>query len=124
MSIAPHSIQPVLHVTDVKAAIIYFTEVLGCNLDFVFEDRYAGLTFGKTCFHLSQGTGMFNRPVGGANVYFFLDAASDVDAAYGEIIGKGGKVNHEPQDYPYGMRDFVVFDPDGNMLTFGAESAH
>ncbi len=28
----------------------------------------------------------------------------------------------EPVDNPYGMRDFRAFDPDGNMLTFGAST--
>jgi hypothetical protein len=28
-------------------------------------------------------------------------------------------VKMEPADQPYGMRDFIVLDPDGNHLTFG-----
>jgi hypothetical protein len=27
-----------------------------------------------------------------------------------------------PKDYDYGMRDFVVEDPDGNLVAFGQES--
>ncbi len=122
MPITPHGATPVLHVTDLKAAIAFYTDVLGGTKLWDFENRYAGVQLGKVEFHVSQGTGMFNKPIGGANLYFFVDSPADVDAAYEEIVAKGGKVNAPPADYPYGMRDFVAFDPDGNMLTFGAST--
>jgi len=118
----PCTASPVLHVSSISDAISYYTGVLGCTEEFRFEERYAGMVLGKVHFHLSQGGGMFDRPVGGSNLYFFLDTPAEVDACYAEIVAKGGRVDKEPYDYPYGMRDFVAFDPDGNMLSFGAET--
>ena len=43
---------------------------------------------------------------------------SDVDAYHLELKGRNLAVS-EPQDRPYGMRDFEVVDPDGNRLAFG-----
>jgi uncharacterized glyoxalase superfamily protein PhnB len=120
---SPHAVSPVLHVTDLNAALTFYIDVLGCTENFRFEDHYAGIKLGQVNLHIAQGSGPFNRPVGGANLYFFLDSPADVDAYYADIIAKGARVDQEPKDYPYGMRDFVAFDPDGNMLSFGAETA-
>lgn len=122
MSASPHLAVPVLHVTDLNAAFAFYTGVLGFSEKFRFEGRYGGVVAGKVDLHLSQGGGMFHRPIGGTNVYFMLDSTADVDAYYAEIVARGARVEGEPRDYPYGMRDFVAFDPDGNVLTFGAET--
>jgi uncharacterized glyoxalase superfamily protein PhnB len=45
-----------------------------------------------------------------------------VDALHRELKSRGAKIVNEPRDYPYGMRDFDVQDPDGNSLCFGMES--
>ena len=52
---------------------------------------------------------------GGAIVVF----ADEVDAYSEAVKGRGAEIALEPTDEPYGMRDFVVIDPDGNVLTFG-----
>src|SRR5580692_425182 len=122
MPTLPQTVSPVLHVSDLNAAIAFYTGVLGCSEEFRWEDFYAGLVLGKAHLNLAKGSGPFNRPVGGANLYFCLDSAADVDAYYADIVAKGARVDKEPKDYPYGMRDFVAFDPDGNMLSFGAET--
>jgi uncharacterized glyoxalase superfamily protein PhnB len=36
-----------------------------------------------------------------------------------EIKKNGAVIKVEPADQPYGMRDFIVLDPDGNHMTFG-----
>ncbi len=121
MAISPESIRPVLHVSDLNASLAFYTGVLGCTEEFLFEDRYAGVALGDVHLHLSQGVGLYNKPVGGANIYLLLNTASEVDDCYRQIVSLGGRVGPEPHDYPYGMRDFVAFDPDGNQLSFGAD---
>jgi uncharacterized glyoxalase superfamily protein PhnB len=56
------------------------------------------------------------KPPGGGTVYVFCD---EVDAYFGKIRGLGAKPECEPRDNFYGMRDFVIHDPDGNRLSFG-----
>jgi uncharacterized glyoxalase superfamily protein PhnB len=112
---------PILQVSNLDAAMIFYTSVLGFQEEFRFEGRYGGLRWGSTSLHLSEGGGEFQRPIGAANVYFVLRSPEEVDALYAHVIAGGGRCDKEPQDYPYGMRDFVAFDPDGNILTFGAD---
>ena len=54
---------------------------------------------------------------GGVNIF-----VTDVDALYHELKARGASTLNEPKDYPYGMRDFDINDPDGNQLCFGMES--
>ncbi len=41
--------------------------------------------------------------------------ASDVDASYKQLIAKGAKPVHEPQDMPWDQRTALFADPDGNI---------
>ncbi|WP_320671973.1 VOC family protein [Patulibacter defluvii] len=43
-------------------------------------------------------------------------ASSDVDAAFERIQAGDADVVQEPTDQPYGVRDFAVRDPAGNLL--------
>ncbi len=88
MSPSPHAVSPVLHVTDLNASIKYYTEVLNCTENFRFQEFYAGIKLGKVDLHVAQGSGPFNRPVGGANLYFFMESPAEVDAFYAEIVAK------------------------------------
>lgn len=54
------------------------------------------------------------------SIYIFCD---DVDAYYKETTGKGAVTQAPPKDYEYGMRDFTMEDPDGNLLGFGQQTA-
>jgi len=107
----------VFAVRDLDAAVKYYTEVLGFAEEFRYES-YAGVKSGAVTLHLN-GYNLHQRPVGGGTVYIFCD---EIDAYYAEIKKKGAILKGEPKDYPYGMRDFLVLDPDGNHLNFGCES--
>ncbi|HLS77850.1 MAG TPA: VOC family protein [Nocardia sp.] len=45
-----------------------------------------------------------------------LLASTDVDAAFEELQGKDVEIVQEPIDQPYGVRDFALRDPAGNMI--------
>ncbi|MFC7342856.1 VOC family protein [Saccharopolyspora griseoalba] len=45
-----------------------------------------------------------------------LLATSDVDATFDRVQGNGADVVQEPADQPWGVRDFAVRDPAGNLL--------
>ncbi|GAA2360231.1 VOC family protein [Saccharopolyspora halophila] len=45
-----------------------------------------------------------------------LLATSDVDAAFDRVRAGGAEVVQEPADQPWGVRDFAVRDPAGNLL--------
>ena len=42
----------------------------------------------------------------------------DVDALHREIVGRKVRVTEPPEDSPWGTREMLVVDPDGNRLRF------
>ncbi|MEM9368187.1 MAG: VOC family protein [Planctomycetota bacterium] len=106
---------PVIPVSDVDAAIRFFTQKLGFRQEFRFGD-YAGVERDECLLHLSLVGNPNTGALGSASVYLFCD---DVDAIYEDLVQRKVVVLSEPKDYAYGMRDFVVADADGNRFTFG-----
>jgi catechol 2,3-dioxygenase-like lactoylglutathione lyase family enzyme len=43
-------------------------------------------------------------------------ASSDLDGVFEKLQGNGVEVVQEPMDQPWGVRDFAVRDPAGNMI--------
>jgi uncharacterized glyoxalase superfamily protein PhnB len=109
-------IGPVFQVSDLNSALKYYKEALGFKEDFQFGS-YAGVSHGNACVHLCAHQ-IHQRPNGGGAAFVFCD---EVDDYCREIKKNGAIVKMEPADQPYGMRDFIVLDPDGNHLTFGCE---
>ena len=114
---ATFGVAPVFYVEDLAASLRHYTEVLGFTEKFQYGGFYAGLERGDALLHLSA-TKTPRRALGGACAYFFCD---DVDAYHAEVKSKGAKIETELETYEYGMRDFNIEDPDGNLLTFGQE---
>ena len=109
---------PVFQVADLAASLQHYTEILGFSLDFRFGD-YAGVQLGEVCLHLCGHT-IHQRPIGGGTVYIFC--AEPVETYHAELVRRGANLIAPPRDYAYGMRDFIVADPDGNQLAFGCRS--
>jgi uncharacterized glyoxalase superfamily protein PhnB len=107
---------PVLQVSNLSLSLKYYTDVLGFTEDFRFGE-YAGVRNGEAVLHLCAHT-LHARPVGGGAAFVFCD---EIDNYCNEIERTGAIVKVEPEDRPYGMRDFTVLDSDGNHLNFGTE---
>ncbi len=110
----------VFAVADVLRSVEHYRDVLGFRTAFTYGDPpfYAGVERGNVLIFL-QATSETTREPGHGSVYIFV---TDVDAIYEELKARGAKTINEPKDYPYGMRDFDIQDPDGNQLSFGAET--
>lgn len=106
----------VLFVSDLDASLKFFVDVLGFCEEFRFG-QYAGVQRDECRLHLSQQENPNAGLPGTSAVYIFCD---EVDRYFAQITARGAKVDAEPKDYPYGLRDFIARDPDGNQLTFGA----
>jgi len=111
-----HCAATVFSVKSVEASLRFYTDILGFSEDFRFGD-YAGIKHGDVFIHITQDHPHL-RPPGSGAIYIFCD---EVDDFYSKIKAKGCETRTEPQDWPYGMRDVMVFDIDGNQLTFGHE---
>src|SRR5436189_6428103 len=110
------NVAPVLQVADLDAALKHYTEVLGFAEDFRFGDC-AGIKLGKVAVHLSKhGAGEYAKPIGGSIAYIFCD---EVDDYFADVKKRRAKVKYQPQDAPYGMRDFMIADLDGHHRAIG-----
>lgn len=116
-SMKTQGVAPVLQVSSLNDSLKYYGQVLGFMEDFRFGD-YAGVRHGEVLLHLCAHD-FHKRPIGGGTVSIFCD---EVDNYFDEIKKKGAIVKVGPENRPYGMRDFMVLDPDGNHLSFGCES--
>lgn len=115
--------QPTLYVADVLATCAFFGERLG------FETVF---TYGEPPFY-----GQVRRDAARINLrcvdppVFVGDIrereqlhatdieVADVDGLYAEIQARGAPVFQALCLHPWGVRDFVVRDPDGNLIAFG-----
>lgn len=105
----------ILSVKDLDAALTYYRDVLGFR-DFFRYGDYAGMMLGEVEVHLAGPTVQSNRVTGESSVYVFCEG---VDDYYKAIAARGATVVDPIMSYPYNMRDFVIEDPDGNLITFG-----
>lgn len=115
----------IIPVADVPASAEYYRDKLGFEITFLWNDPpdYAVLKAGEgVSIHLSTQKKAEelkdNRPI---EVYIFVH---DVDALYKAYQDRGVKIHTPIGDREYGMRDFDVEDPSGNLLSFGKENQH
>lgn len=103
-----------LAVTDISAAVDFYTKKLGFKLAFTWGDppTFAGVNLGKVQMFLQKGT----PDPKGCSVYFLV---GDADQLYEFHRSNGVEVAQDIGDRDYGIRDYVVRDLQGYYLSFG-----
>jgi catechol 2,3-dioxygenase-like lactoylglutathione lyase family enzyme len=103
-----------LSVSDVLAAVDFYTNKLGFSPGFTWGDppTMAGVNLGDVQIFLEQGT---PNPRGCA-VNFVV---GDADELYDFQRANAVEVVEPPEDRPYGLRDYTVRDLYGHVLGFG-----
>lgn len=118
----PQTVIPQLRMTNAAQSLTFYVDGLRFAVDWKhqFEPGYPlfiQLTReGQTIF-LTEHTG--DCQVGGA-VYFIVP---DADTCFSEFTGRGITATEPPSNTPWGTREFVVTDPDGNRLRFASDVA-
>ena len=105
---------PILFSSDVRKSIEYYTEVLGFETKWEWDDppTFGGVSKDRTeLFFCKDGQG---HP--GTWIAIMVD---DVDALYHRIKTKGAKIHASPEDMEWHLREMLVEDPDGHILRFG-----
>jgi catechol 2,3-dioxygenase-like lactoylglutathione lyase family enzyme len=109
-------LMPRLPVGDMERSIAYYQEALGLNLTWrTVDGSLAALATGEIeVLLLVPWTGEGAPPAQSSYVY-----VEDPDALCAEFQEAGADIVDPVASRPYGMRDFVVRDPDGHRFTLG-----
>ncbi|MFT3745306.1 MAG: VOC family protein [Pyrinomonadaceae bacterium] len=110
-----------LRTTDLDASIDFYTNMLGFELEFRYEDFYAGIRAGRQSFHLKFACDKdpsidYVDEQGHFHLYFQTDNA-DGDAA--ELEEKGVEIIEDVHNTDWQTREFVIKDDQGHTLYFG-----
>ena len=105
---------PVLASLDIDRTLAFYSGKLGFEVVAAFHN-YGIVTRDDVEIHfwLCQSRAIAEATSG----YFYV---SGVDALYKAMKRTGVRMT-PPHDQPYGMREFHVWDADGNLLKFGEE---
>ncbi|MEV8307542.1 VOC family protein [Streptomyces flavidovirens] len=120
------SIYPTVLYKDAKAAIRLLKEAFGFREVALYESEsgyveHAELAYGNGAVMVgSHGReGVFAKAMadaGPVGVYVLVD---DVDAHHERAVEHGVEILMPPTDQPYGSRDYMARDPEGNLWSFG-----
>ena len=104
---------PQLLVTDLERSIAFYTGHLGFELDFRYEDFYAGIVRGVHSIHLKLG----KPSVKDTDDLDIVFGVRHIETLYEELCRRGLTIIQELRQMPYG-KEFYVTDPDGHVLAF------
>ncbi|MBP0002536.1 MAG: bleomycin resistance family protein [Cyanobacteria bacterium SBC] len=109
---------PILNVKDIANSISYYVSVLGFKKDWDWGDppTFASVSRDDIGIFLCQGS----QGQSGMWISIFVD---DVDALYEEYKTKGAVIRQAPTNFPWGMREMNIEDPDGHRLRIGSETS-
>lgn len=115
---------PVIFVANVQTSAEFFRDTLGFSIDFLHGDPpfYGAVSRDGACIHIK----FVHQPVlalGAEDEPDFINAFVEVDsldALYTEYVEAGATFRQTLTSEPWGGRDFVVGDPDGNAVCFAS----
>jgi uncharacterized glyoxalase superfamily protein PhnB len=114
-----------LTVKDIRRSLAWYRDVMGFTVDREVERdgklRFVALTAGEARISINQDDGAkgWDR-VKGEGFSLQMTTAQSIDAIAKGIKDRGGTLDTEPADMPWGVRMFRIRDPDG--YKFGISS--
>jgi Uncharacterized protein conserved in bacteria len=114
---------PQLLVTDLHKSITFYTEKLGFELEFRYEDFYAGIIKDGCSIHLKSGKPSpeeRNNKRKNNDLDLVL-SVENVEGLYDQFVRKSIDIVQPLCDRPYG-KEFYIADPDGYIFAFLEEA--
>ena len=110
---------PVLQVRDVIRSETFYCDRLGFRSHGSWGDGpdFCIVQRGRVTIALDRSGG--DSPVPLNQYWAAYVYVADADTLCAEFRSKGVEIIRDPDDAPYGLRDFDVRDPDGHVLAFG-----
>jgi catechol 2,3-dioxygenase-like lactoylglutathione lyase family enzyme len=112
---------PQLRTTDLKSSIRFYTTKLGLQLEFQYQDFYAGIRAGNQVFHLKlvdEKDPSIQFVEDGEHFHLYLET-NDIAAAAAALKANGVSLVKDVHDTPWGTREVVIKDDQGHTLYLG-----
>lgn len=114
-------IVPQLRTTDMASSIRFYTEKLGCTVEFRYEDFYVGIRAGEQVFHLKFACDVdpsveYVDEGGHFHLYFKTDGIHDLAE---RLKANGVPMVKDVHETPWHTREIVIHDDQGHTLYFG-----
>jgi catechol 2,3-dioxygenase-like lactoylglutathione lyase family enzyme len=110
-----------LRTTNLAESIRFYTTKVGLTLEFQYEDFYAGIRAGDQIFHLKladEKDPSIEFVDKGEHFHLYLET-DDVSAAATALKENGVRLVKDVHETPWGTREFVIRDDQGQTLYFG-----
>ncbi len=106
---------PTLRIRSYEAAVHFYVESLGFRIDWEWRHEpelpvFMQLSRGLLRMYLTEHEGDCALP---GLVYLYVE---DVDAWQAEMLARGVVAEEAPRNQPWGNREMMLRDPDGNGL--------
>jgi len=109
---------PQLQVTNLDSSIKFYTEVLSFEVDFLYEDFYAGIGKDGYSIHLKQTDQPIEKKAHTDDAPLeILFTVEDIEGIFNELSAREIQFVLPLRQMPYG-KEFYLADPDGNMISF------
>lgn len=110
---------PQLLVADIEHSIEFYTKKLGFEVDFRYDDFYAGISKDGCSIHLKSGNPSLEerqskRKNEDLDIVFSVD---NIESLHEELLHRSVEVIQPLRHMPYG-KEFCVVDPDGYIISF------
>lgn len=105
--------EPILRVSDMKASLDYYVNVLGFRNAEWGSDEFTSVARDGASIYLCRG----GQGCPGTWAWIGVE---DARRLYEEYVACGAKIRQRPYNHPWAL-EIQVEDPDGHVLRFGSE---
>jgi predicted enzyme related to lactoylglutathione lyase len=116
-TVSLHKFAPAFPVSDLAASLAHYARLGFTTSEYTGISAAGGYGFARRDgVELQLGTIPAGRTTSPMTAYLYVD---DADALAAEWLETGADV-HAPEDTPWGRREGVMIDSDGNIIRFGS----
>ena len=124
-SLRLQSISPSLTVGDLDASLAFYRDVVGFTVDQLWEHegKVLGADLVAGTAHLLIGQDDFAKGrdrAKGVGFRLYFTTTQSIDDVATAVKSRGGTLETEPEDMPWGGRAFSMIDPDGFNVTISS----
>ena len=110
-----HGLIPVFPVADVDATLAYYRDALGFSVEGRHPDGAGDIVFGSVL--CGEANFYFRKTTGPIPVNHCMVFADEVNEFCATLKARGVRILEEPEDKPWGYRQFTLEDLDGHTLS-------